>query len=51
MFFPGMLAGPTFNYQIYLDFINGTVDTSLKRINWLRALRPLRKQCYIGICI
>ena len=41
MFFPGMLAGPTFNYQIYLDFINGTVDTSLKGINWLRALRPL----------
>ncbi len=41
LYFPGVIAGPTFSFKLYLDFINNKLDVSLKSLNISKALKPL----------
>lgn len=40
LYFPGVIAGPTFAYEVYLDFINNRHDITLGNIKLIKALQP-----------
>jgi len=40
LFFPGVIAGPTFDYKLYLNFINGDKKASFSSLNFWKALQP-----------
>jgi hypothetical protein len=40
LFFPSVIAGPTFSFTVYLDLINCKYDNSLKSMKVISALKP-----------
>lgn len=40
LYFPGVVAGPTFAYEVYLDFINNKHDISFGNMKIMKALQP-----------
>lgn len=40
LYFPGVVAGPTFAFEVYLDFINYKQDTSFGNMKIMKTLQP-----------
>lgn len=41
LYAPTVVAGPTFSFEVYLNFLNNKFDTSFKAMNLRNAVKPL----------